>query len=416
MGLGPFDSFSFPDVYTRTLNEAPTATAAGDLRIPAFIGVADETIPITNYEMIRGSSSMADNKITKENVSSQFTGTQRNFTVTYHPIVKGDGNGTTTTDTNNVIVYVNDESVAVSSVNGTTGEIYLVQIPAVDDVVLVTYYFKKHDTSHTDEDLSDQVEGVRTVFRTHYVPIVEGNGGGITTTSTSHVTAKVDNAAVTVSAVDGDTGQVTLAVAPTIGQTLKVTYYSNEHQDTADILPSPWVASLEKVGYSPGAADFVDEVDFLLDTTGAFSTVNWGHSAKVASGQYTAGGEAFDDTQITPKLYDNHNFRRAATGAVDGTNATFTIEATPNSGQGLGYDTDNPDLVTAYHGTSPTDATVVDALQLSATAKTVVLATPPVSGESVYVTQYSNLLPDDTWTLTDTTSDAVGVGTYTMSG
>jgi len=416
MGLGPFDSFSFPDVYTRTLNEAPTATAAGDLRIPAFIGVADETIPRNNYEMIRGSSSMADNKITKENVSSKFTGANRNFTVTYYPIVKGDGNGTTTTDTNNVIVYVNDESVAVSSVNGTTGEIYLVNIPAVDDVILCTYYFKKQDTLHTDEDLSDQVDGTRLIFRTHYVPIVSGNGGGITTTTTSHVTVKVNNVAVTVSALDGDSGQITLAVAPTIGQTVTATYYSNEHQDTSDILPSPWVSSLEKVGYSPGVSDFVDTVDFVLDTTGNFSTINWGHSYNVASGQATIGGEAFDDTQITGTLFDNRNFRRLATGTVDSTNATFTIEATPNGGQGLGFTTDNPDLVTAYHGTSPTDATVVDVLQLDAAAKTVLLATPPTTGELVYVTQYSNLLPDDTWTLTDTTTGAVGVGTYEVEG
>jgi hypothetical protein len=418
MGLGPFDSFSFPDVYTRTLNEAPTATAAGDLRIPAFIGVADETIPIPNYEMIRGSSSMADNKITKENVSSQFTGSNRNFTVSYYPIVKGDGNGTTTTDTNNVIVYINNESVAVSSVHGTTGEIYLVNIPAVDDVVLCTYYFKKHDTLHTEEDLTDQVDGVRVIFRSHYVPIVQGDGGGITTTSTSHVIAKVNNVAVTVSAVDGDSGQVTLAVAPTVGQTLTLTYYSNEHQDTADILPSPWVSSLDKVGYSPGGSDFVDGVDFVLDTTGNFSTINWGHSYKVAAGQTTIGGKVFDDTQITgTSLFDNHNFRRAATGgSVDGTNAIFTMEATPKSGSGLGIDTDDPSLVTAFHGISPSDATVVDVIQLDAVAKSVVLATPPAVGESVYVTQYSNLLPDDTWTLTDTTSGASGVGIYSMEG
>jgi len=416
MGLGPFDSFSFPNVYTRTLNEAPTATAAGDLRIPAFIGVAAETIPINNYEMIRGSSAMADNKITKENVSSQFTGANRNFNITYYPIVKGDGNGTTTTDPSDVIVYVNDESVAVSSVNGTTGEIYLVNIPASDDVVLCTYYFKKRDTLHTEEDLSDQVDGTRVIFRTHYNPIVQGDGGGITTTSTSDVTVTVNNTEVTVSAVDGDSGQITLAAAPSIGETVEVTYYSNEHQDTSDILPSPWVDSVQKVGYSPGASDFVNGTDFVLDTTGNFSTINWGHSFQIASGQATIGGEVFDDTQITGTMFDNRNFRRNATGTSDGTNTTFTIEATPNSGQGLGITTDNPDLVTAYRGTSPTDATAVDVIQLDAAAKTVELAEAPATGETVYVTQYSNLLPDDTWTLTDTTSGAVGVGTYEMEG
>ncbi len=421
MGLGPFDSFSFPNVYTRTLNEAPTATASGDLRIPAFIGVAEETIPINNYEMIRGSSSMADNKITKENVSSQITGANRNFTVTYYPIVNGNGNGTTTTDPTDVVVYINDESVAVSSVNGTTGEINLVNIPAVDDVVLVTYYFKKRDTLHTNEDLSDQADNSRVIFRTHYVPIVQGNGGGITTTTTSDVTVLVNSVEVTVSAVDGDSGQITLAAAPTSGDLVQVTYYSNEHQDTSDILPSPWVSSLDKVGYSPGASDFVDGVDFVLDTTGSFSTINWGHSYSVAAGNTTISGEAFDDTQITGTLFDNRYFRRQTiAGASDGTNKTFTLEGTPVSGQGLGIRTDDPSLVTAYHGTSPTDATTGDAtsevIQLSAAARTIVLTEPPATGETVYVTQYVNILPDDTWTLTDTTSGAVGVGTYDMEG
>lgn len=418
MGLGPFDSFSFPNVYTKTLNEPPLATAAGDLRIPAFIGVGDETVPINNYEMIRGSSSMADNKIVRENVSSQFSGTNRNFTAHFYPIVKGDGNGTITTDTNNVIVYVNDEPVAVSSVNGTTGEIYLVEIPALGDTILCTYYFNRKDTLHTNEDLSDQADGSRVIFKVHYVPIVNGDNGGITTTDPTKVTVEVGTpfAEVIVSTVDGDSGLITLAVAPSLGEAVRVTYYSNEWPETGDILPSPYVATVNKVGYSPGTSDFVDKTDFVLDTTGAFSTINWGHSFKIASGSHTIAAEYFDDTQITGTLFDNHNYRRATTGTVDGTNATFIIEASPMSGEGRGINTDNPDLVTAYHGISPSDATVVDVIQLSASAKSVILATPPALGESIYVTQYSNLLPDDTWTLTDKTSGATGIGVYGTVG
>jgi hypothetical protein len=134
MGIGPFESFSFPGVYTQTLNEAPRASAAGGLRFPAFVGVADEVNLISNYEMIHGSSSMADNLITKENVnytSQQLDGSNRNFTVNFFPIVDGSGNGTTTNDPTKVIVYVNNEKSPVASVNGATGEIYLVSIPSV---------------------------------------------------------------------------------------------------------------------------------------------------------------------------------------------------------------------------------------------------------------------------------------------
>lgn len=416
MGLGPFDSFSFPDVYTKTLNEAPTVTASGDIRVPALIGVADENIPVNNYEMIRGSSAMADNKIVRENVSSQVTGSNRNFRISYYPIVRGDGNGTTTTNPNDVTVEVDGQAVAVSSVDGTDGWIYLVGIPPVGSVVLITYYFKRLDTLHIEEDLSDQIDGTRVVFQTHYTPIVTGDGSGTTTTTVSHVTVLVNNVVVTVSSLDGDSGQITLAVAPTIGQTVKVTYYSNEWQNTADILPSPFVTVVSQVGYSPGTSDFVDEVDFVLDTTGAFSTINWGHSSKVSAGTTTVGSEPLDDTQITDTLFDNRTFRRVTTGTVDGTNASFVMEATPKSGEGRGIDTDNPDLVTAYQGISPTDATVVDVIQLTAFSRTAVLATAPTVGNNVYVTQYSNLLPDETWTLTDKTSGATGVGVYDVVG
>ena len=98
MGIGPFESIAWPGVYTKTLNEPPRVTAAGGLRVPAFIGVADEVTEIDNFEMIRGSSSFADNPIVKEDVSAQLTGANRNFTVSYFPIVDGNGNGTVTND------------------------------------------------------------------------------------------------------------------------------------------------------------------------------------------------------------------------------------------------------------------------------------------------------------------------------
>jgi len=414
--IGPFESFSFPGVYTKTLNEAPRVTAAGALRFPAFIGVADETIPVNNYEMIRGSSSMADNLISKEDVSSQLTGANRNFTVSYYPIVSGNGTGTVTNNPNNVTVTVNNSRVPVASVNGTTGEIYLVSIPASTDTILVTYYFKKTDTLYTNEDLSVQATGSNTNFKVQHVPIVQGDNGGITTTDTTKVSVLVNGSAATVSAVDGDTGIITLASAPALGATVTVTYYSNELQDTMDILPSPNVTSVTKVGYSPGTSDFIIDTDFVLDSTGSFHTLNWGHSYKIASGQHTIGTEYFDDSQISATLYDNRSYKRATTGTTDGTNKTFTMEATPMTGQGLGKSTDDISKVVAYVGTSPVDATSVTIASMSASAKTVTLQTAPASDATVFITQYYNNLPDDTWTLTNTLAGASGVGTYTISG
>ena len=415
MGIGPFDSLAFPDVYTQTLNEPPRATAAGDLRFPAFIGVANETITTSNYEMFRGSSAMADNKIVKENVSSQLTGANRNFTVTYKPVVDGSGTGTVTTDPSKVTVYVNGNAVAVASVDGTTGEIYLVNIPAMGDEVLCTYYYKLTDTLHSLEDITDQVDGVRTIFRTHNYPIVDGSNGGITTTDVTKIQVFVNAVRVVPTALDGDAGLFTLAPAPTIGQSLKVTYYDNELQNTADILPSPYIASVSKVGYAPGSSDFIQGVDFVVDTTGAFSTIQWGASFKIAAGQHTIGTTYFNDALITGTLFDNHNFRRQATGTVDGTNALFTLEAPAANGQGRGILTEDPSLLTAYIGTGASDATVVDILQVINNNQ-ILLATAPDASKEVFVTQYSNLLPDDNWTVTNLAAGGTGVGTYSISG
>lgn len=412
-GIGPFDSFVFPGVYTQTLTEPPRVTAAGAIRFPAFIGVANETNKVTNWEMIRGSSAIADNQIVDEDVSDNFDGTNRNFTVTYYPIVTGAGTGTTTTDPNDITVKVEGDPVPVASVDGETGEIYLVSIPRSTDTVLVTYHFKETDTQYANEDLTDQAGG--TTLKVKHVPIVQGDNGGITTTDTGDVTVTIDGAEVTVDSVDGDSGIITLDSTAT-GSEILVTYYSNEHQDTSDILPSQNVTSVSKIGLSPGMSDFINGTDFVVDTSGSFSTINWGHSYKIAAGTNTIGYEYFDDTQIALRLFDNHVYRREATGTADGTNETFTLESTPKSGQGLGFTTDDPSKLTAYVGTCATDASAVEVTRLNGSSKEITLASAPASDSTVYVTQYTNLLADDVFTLEVTTAGVSGSGEYTMTG
>jgi hypothetical protein len=435
--LGPFDSFAFPDVYTETQNQAPTATAAGELRIPAFIGVGQEQIPVNNYEEIRGSSSMADNPIVRENVSSQITGTNRNFTVSFFPIVDGGGTGTTTNDSK-VIVYVNGNSVPIASVDGATGVIYLVNIPASGDEVLCTYYYKKTDTLHTEENLSDQVDGIVTTFRTHYYPIVTGQNGGITSTDPTTIKVKVNGVAVNAVSLDGANGLFTLASAPLAGSVLVVTYYDNELQDTADILPSPYVASIIKVGYAPNTTDFVNGVDYVVDTTGTFSTIQWGASSKIVSGQHTNPSfDYFDSNQVTARLYDNRVYRHQATGTTDGTNKIFTLGFMPVDGQGRGVATEDPtklgdaawdsSTARAYFGVSASDGTADHILDIvstepeETTATSIQLASaPPAPGvdgtNKVFVTQYMNILQDDVWTLTCQTAGGLGVGVYSVAG
>lgn len=419
-GIGPFPSFVFPGVYTQTLNEAPRVTAAGGLRVPAFIGVADEVIPVTAYEMIRGSSSMADNRINKEEMLGSpspyvIDGINRSFRVTYYPITTGAGTGTTTTNPNDVLAYVNGTKVPVATVAGSTGVVSLVTAPITGDTVEISYYFKRTDTLNSNENLSVQADSTNTTFKTNFVPIVVGDNGGIITTDPTKVVAKVNGTPVTVSAVDGADGIVTLAAAPASGATVELTYYSNPYQDTFDILPSNNISEITRVGLSTNSTDFYSGSDYILDSTGAFDTINWGNSYKIVYGSNTSGYDYFYD-QIDVTLYDNRVYRREATGTVDGTNKTFTISYVPTTGSGQGKLTDNPSLLTAYHGTGAADATLASIVEMNGASKTITLAAAPVVGEKVYVTQYQNILTDDVWTLTDTTTGASGVGTYSLVG
>ena len=422
MGIGPFPSFAFPGVYTQTLDQAPTATAAGELRLPAFIGVAADTIPTSNYEMIRGSSAMADNPIT-EDVSAQITGANRNFQVTYFPIVVGDGTGTTTTNVNNVIATINGNPVPVATVDGANGIVYLVNIPSIGDKVQISYYFKRHDDPHTAEDVSDQADGVTKTFQTHYYPIVKGDNGGTTTTDPTNLSVTVNGTSTPVLAVNGAEGQFTLSSAPTYGQTILVTYYSNEYQHTFDIIPYPNVVSIDKIGYAPGTSDFINGTDFILDTSGAWNTINWGQSYKVLSGTTTYGFPSLA-TDITGSLFDNLNYLRPSSTAPDSTVYTFAIENVPVTGEGLAIPTENPALLggstpaTAYFGLDPVDSTAVVITTVEATTGTFQVSdqTRPSAGTTVYVTEYVNYMRDDKWTITDKTSGGIGTGVYGVSG
>ena len=432
MAIGPLDSFVFPGVLTQTKNEAPRVSAQGAVRLPVFIGVADELNPVSAFEMVRGSSSIADNKVTKELIVSGgsylIDGSNRTFRVTEYPIVSGTGGGVTTNDPTKVAAYVNDESVPVATVVGADGLVTLQTAPASGDKVEISYYFKHTDTLRTNENLSEQAEGTNTTFKVYYVPIVEGNNGGVTTTDPTKVTVKVgtstsDATAVTVSAVNGTDGIITLAAAPLAGRTVLATYYSNEYQDTYDILPSHNVSSITKVGYNSTTSDFVNGTDFVLDTTNAhYAMINWGHSFHISSGSHTAGSEYFDDSQISGLLFDNHNWRRLADKTANGTLTTFTLEAVPKSGSGFGKTTDDPSKLGVYIGTSPVDATLAGisgqpaVVEMNGASKTITFATAPAYGQSIYVTQYANLLTDDTWTLTDKTTGAVGAGHYGIVG
>lgn len=187
MAVGPFITYVPPGVYTRTLTDANASNLVAGLRIPFVIGVGQQELTQTNVEVVRGSSSTADQQIVNEDVSASWVvdatnpnnlilgaqdGTYVTFRVKNRPIVDGQGFGRVTNDIRSVQVTVNGVPVALGGVQGQKGLVTL-QIPTQPtDVVRVTYFFHRGDTAFTD-DVSAQVTGeVATLVTPGVAPFV----------------------------------------------------------------------------------------------------------------------------------------------------------------------------------------------------------------------------------------------------
>jgi len=83
-----------------------------------------------------------DQYVNGEDISSQFTGSNKNCTVMNVPVSVGDGHGTITNDPTYIIVKVNGVQVGVDSLDGTTGHIILTVAPHHCDIVKVYYWYK----------------------------------------------------------------------------------------------------------------------------------------------------------------------------------------------------------------------------------------------------------------------------------
>lgn len=561
MALGPFLSYAPPGVYTRTLTDTNASNLVAGLRIPALIGVGQEELEQSDFEIVRGSSATVDQQIVNEDVSESWVvdsanpsnlilgaqdGTLTQFRVRNFPIVDGQGIGRITTDVRSVSVIVNDSLVSLGSVNGNTGVVTL-QVPTQPtDQVRVTYFFHRGDTSFTD-DVSEQVtttnatlvspgfapfditagindqfilnvngvvaslilpagslsaatvattisaalipnlsasvftdnqnldhlqltttlgltigagtangplgftSGAATnrnrAFRVFQRPIVDGTGGGTTTTDQSKVVAKVNNAQVVVEAVDGANGVVTLPFAPAPGSTVTVQYWANTWQDTFDYLPNSLVTTVLRCGISPGRNDYIQGTDFVVSNpTTDVSVINWGSSFQVSASSTSPGATPFDGStgsggQIVGTLIDDQMFLGLCSRVTDTSTIPATVSPTdyllpeiPTTGNGrsttLGLSTFNsvansrqdlatnrPDLVKVYTGRTLRDAlnrpavpvTVVDGVNRRIVLKTV---QPP--DYNAYATFYYSRLADDTYVITNQVAGPVGAGQYTV--
>ncbi len=177
MPIGPFTTYAPPGVYTRTTQEPVIGQLLGGLRVPVLIGVAQESLSQTDFEMVRGSSSSSDTPIFGEDPSGRWkisgpsnnpilgaqNGSYTTFKVRNFPIVDGEGSGRTTFDVSKVSVFVNGVQTVIGQVDGTNGLLTILTQIAPTDIVSVNYYFRRRDTSITD-DVSDQVSDTSAVL------------------------------------------------------------------------------------------------------------------------------------------------------------------------------------------------------------------------------------------------------------
>ena len=284
-------------------------------------------------------------------------------------------------------------------------------------------------------------------FRVYQRPIVDGTSGGITTTDTSKVVAKVNGTQVIAQAVDGTNGIVTLPYAPAPGSTVTIQYFANTWQDTFDYLPNSLVTTVLRCGISPGRNDYLQGPDFIVSNpTPDVSLINWGAGYVVAPSSTSPGATPFDGTsgqggQIGGTLVDDQMYLTECTRVTDTTTLPATVSATdfllpevPTTGNGrnttLGTPlfqsvtnsrqdlvTNRPDLVVVRVGRN-----LLDALNRAAVAvetvdgpnRRITLKNPVPPDWNAYATFYYSRLVDDTYIFTCTVPGPVGTGQYTV--
>lgn len=346
-------------------------------------------------------------------------------------------------------------AVVAATINGTPGIGSLVASTYVNNLGLVCLRFTAAQsivigtgTANTTLGLVPNAATVRNrTFYTFQGPIVDGSGGGLTTTNPSDVVVLVDGVQVIPSSVNGAARSFTLPFAPALGSVVTVRYYFNTWQDTFDYLANIGVKSITSVGLTPDgsvAGRFIQGVSFVLKE----DVIVWGTAALITSGLHTEGSVTLGDSQIQTMLVDNQVYMATCAATVDNTGAVavasrsvFQLPYQPTTGNGRGnplgsalfltvsngrsdLPTTRPDLITAYWGFGVQDALArgpVTVLKVDSTNSQITLASSVPEGASVYASFYYNTLVDmanigssRAYTMSCLTAGPGGIGTYSL--
>jgi hypothetical protein len=257
-------------------------------------------------------------------------------------------------------------------------------------------------------------QNTSNTFKVAHVPVVDGSNGGVVTTDPSKLTVLVNNQAVTIAAVDGQHGLITLSSNVPSHATVTVTYYTNTYQNTSDLLPGGSVTAVQSVGLGPNRSDFIAGVDYMLSD----NNISWGASSATSVETATAGFTPFDASVIDTTLVDEKVYLQPLQGLSNGNNVNFILTDSPVDGSGLGVVTDDPTLISVYVGANPISAQsagAVRVLRLTGASGQIMLLNPPSVGSAVYATYWRTELNDHTYTLTVEAAGGAGVGTYSVA-
>ncbi|MDO8640290.1 MAG: hypothetical protein Q7R33_02000 [Nitrosarchaeum sp.] len=128
-----------------------------------ILSVITHTSGSVYFDDTQISTLLVDDRIVKEDVSSQFTGVENSCTTVYTPIVDGNGRDLITYDPTKVKAYVNGSEVVVTRVDGATGTVYIAVTPVFGSTVEVSYWKSDIiDETYTLEVVTPGVAGVGT--------------------------------------------------------------------------------------------------------------------------------------------------------------------------------------------------------------------------------------------------------------
>ena len=333
MAIGPFTTYAPPGVYTRTIVEPVVGQILAGLRIPVIIGVGQESLTQSNFEMIRGSSSTADTPIFGEDAAGRWivSGTNDNptlgnqngnlfkFRVRNFPIVDGLGIGKTTFDPSRVSVLINGVQTVVASVDGTNGVIGLLLPPTVTDVVSVNYYFHRRDTLITDT-LTTQVTAGSAV-------LVAGLPETYTVVAGTNDTLKVYvNDATVASTITLTAGvQTAAAIANDVNVAAISGLTASVHVDNQNLNRVQLIA-LGNVQIADGNAN-----GLLGYAPGQYTNRN--KNFRTFNGPIVDGSDGGITTTDPSKVVVKVNGTQVIPSAVDGQNQTVTLAAAPFASQ-----------------------------------------------------------------------------------